>query len=318
MHVLEHNLWGEVAVKKLLLAGFAFGALAAPAFAADMPVPVAPVATWSGMYVGVNGGYFQGANNNINVVGLPNPCNAPVSGCQINPNGTTGPGFATGGSSNPYQGPTYSNTSGLAATFDTPAKQKGVIYGGQIGLNSQIVPKIVVGLEADLQGVSNNNDTVTVGSVTPNANFPGFPVIQTATLSSKLDYLGTIRARAGYLITPSFLVYVTGGLAFGKTDFSTSITQNVNTGVTGPYSAAANESLLRFGGTIGGGVEWLLTQNWSVKAEYLYVGLDVIGTSTLNLTLVNPLAGLNFSSATVLSSAHFDENLVRAGLNYHF
>jgi outer membrane immunogenic protein len=283
-------------VKKLLLAGFAVGALVAPAFAADMPVPVAPVANWSGFYVGANGGYFQGVNNDVNVVGLPNPCNSPAAGCLTPPN--------------------YSNTSGLAATFDTPAKQKGVLYGGQIGLNSQIVPKIVVGLEADLQGISNNNDTVTMRSVTPNTNFPGFPVTQTATLSSKLDYLGTIRARAGYLITPSFLFYITGGLAYGKTEFSTSIAQNVNSlNLTGPYAAAATDSLLRFGGTIGGGLEWLVTQNWSVKAEYLYVGL---GTSSVNFTLINPLAGLNFSSATVVSATHFSENLARAGLNYHF
>jgi outer membrane immunogenic protein len=195
MQVSSHNWWGEVAVKKLLLAGFAVGALVAPAFAADMPVPVAPVANWSGFYVGANGGYFQGVNNDVNVVGLPNPCNSPAAGCLTPPN--------------------YSNTSGLAATFDTPAKQKGVLYGGQIGLNSQIVPKIVVGIEADLRGVSNNNDGVTVGSVTPNANFPLSPVVQSATVSSKLDYLGTIRARAGYLVTPSFLFYITGGLAYG-------------------------------------------------------------------------------------------------------
>jgi outer membrane immunogenic protein len=303
-------------VKKLLLAGFAVGALVAPAFAADMPVPVAPVANWSGMYVGVNGGYFQGVNNDVSVVGLPNPCSSPTAGCQIAPDGTTGPGYGTGGSSNPYQGPTYSNTSGLAATFDTPAKQKGVLYGGQIGLNSQIVPKIVVGVEADLQGVSNNNDGVTFGSVTPNVNFPGFPVTQSATVSSKLDFLGTIRARAGYLVAPSFLVYITGGLAYGKTEFSTSITQNVNSPLlAGPYAAAATDSAIRFGGTIGGGVEWLITQNWSVKAEYLYVGL---GTATVNFNLINPLAGLNFSSATVVSSTHFSENIARAGLNYHF
>jgi outer membrane immunogenic protein len=288
-------------VKKLLLAGFAVGALVAPAFAADMPVPVAPVANWSGMYVGVNGGYFEGVNNDVSVVGLPNPCSALVPGCLTPPN--------------------YSNTSGLAATFNTPAKQKGVLYGGQIGLNSQIVPKIVVGVEADLQGVSNNNDSVTLGSVTPNANFPASPVVQSATLSSKLDFLGTIRARAGYLVTPSFLFYITGGLAYGKTEFSTSITQNCNNPIaplpcgSGPYTAAATDSLLRFGGTIGGGVEWLITQNWSVKAEYLYVGL---GTSTVNFNLINPLAGLNFSSATVVSSTHFNENIARAGLNYHF
>jgi len=303
MQVSSHNWWGEVAVKKLLLAGFAVGAFVAPAFAADMPVPGAPVANWSGMYVGVNGGYFEGANNAVNVVGLPNPCNAPLVGCLTPPN--------------------YSNTSGLAATFDTPAKQKGVLYGGQIGLNSQIAPKIVVGIEADLQGVANNNDSVTVGSVTPNINFPASPVVQSATLSSKLDFLGTIRARAGYLVAPSFLVYVTGGLAYGKTEFSTSITQNCNNPIapipcgSGPYAAAATDSSIRFGGAIGGGVEWLISQNWSVKAEYLYVALGT-GPDNISFTLINPLAGLNFSSAAVVSTTRFNENVARAGLNYHF
>jgi outer membrane immunogenic protein len=296
---------GEVAVKKLLLAGFAVGALSAPAFAADMPVPVAPVITWTGMYVGANGGYFQGADNAVNVVGLPNPCNSPTLGCQIGPGGTV-----------PAPGPIYSNTSGLAATFNTPAKQKGVLYGGQIGYNSQVATTIVVGVEADLQGISNNNDSVTLGTVTPNPNYPGFPVAQTATISSKLDFLGTLRARAGYLVTPSFLFYITGGLAYGKTELSTSITQNVNSlNLTGPYTAAGTDSLMRFGGTIGGGLEWLITQNWSVKAEYLYVGL---GTSSVNFNLINPLNGFNFSSATVVSSTRFSENVARAGLNYHF
>jgi outer membrane immunogenic protein len=296
---------GEVAVKKLLLAGFAVGALSAPAFAADMPVPVAPVITWTGMYVGANGGYFQGADNAVNVVGLPNPCNSPTLGCQIGPGGTV-----------PAPGPIYSNTSGLAATFNTPAKQKGVLYGGQIGYNSQVATTIVVGVEADLQGISNNNDSVTLGTVTPNPNYPGFPVAQTATISSKLDFLGMLRARAGYLVTPSFLFYITGGLAYGKTELSTSITQNVNSlNLTGPYTAAGTDSLMRFGGTIGGGLEWLITQNWSVKAEYLYVNL---GTSSVNFNLISPLNQQNFSSATVVSSTRFSENVARAGLNYHF
>jgi outer membrane immunogenic protein len=288
-------------VKKLLFAGFAVGALVAPAFAADMPVPVAPVTTWTGMYVGANGGYFEGANNAVNVVGLPNPCNSGALGCILAPN--------------------YSNTSGLAATFNTPVKQKGVLYGGQIGYNSQVATTIVVGVEADLQGVSRNNDSVTLGSVTPNVNFPASPVVQSATLSSKLDFLGTLRARAGYLVTPSFLFYITGGLAYGKTEFNTSITQNCNNPVlpipcgSGPYGAAANDTMMRFGGTIGGGVEWLITQNWSVKAEYLYVGL---GTSSVNFNLISPLNQQNFSSATVVSSTRFSENVARAGLNYHF
>jgi hypothetical protein len=69
--------------------------------------------------------------------------------------------------------------------------------------------------------------TFTFASVTPNQFFPGFPVTQTATLTTKLDFLGTIRARGGYLWDPSFLTYVTAGLAYGEVELNSSITQNV-------------------------------------------------------------------------------------------
>ena len=284
-----------------------------------MPVPVAPpVATWSGLYVGVNGGYFEGVNNTVSVVGLPNPCNSPSAGCQINPDGTTGPGFGTGGSSNPYQGPTYSNTSGLAATFDTPARQKGVLYGGQIGLNSQIVPKIVVGLEADLQGISNNNDAVTVRSATPNANFPGFPVTQTATLSSKLPGLSRHDSRARRISDYAEFPVLHHRRSRLRQD-----------GVQHQHHAKRQQSAFdRALRRRGHGLVAALRRDHRRRPRMAgHPELERQGRISLrrprhvhsvNFTLINPLASLNFSSATVVSSTRFSENLVRAGLNYHF
>lgn len=52
---------------KLACAGFFAATMAAPSFAADLPTPaykapiyVAPIFTWSGFYVGINGGYAWG------------------------------------------------------------------------------------------------------------------------------------------------------------------------------------------------------------------------------------------------------------------
>jgi opacity protein-like surface antigen len=61
----------------------------------------------------------------------------------------------------------------------------------------------------------------------------------------------------------------------------------------------------------------MVVPNWSVKAEYLYVGL---GNPTVNSSLVNVshFGGGNLSSVNVVTSARFNDNIVRGGVNYHF
>jgi outer membrane immunogenic protein len=293
-------------VKKLLLAGFAVSALIAPAIAADMPVPAAPVATWTGFYLGANAGYALSTNSSVDSVGLPNNCTAFLNvGCQGLP------GF--------FGSNTVGLASATAATFSTPTSQQGgALYGGQFGYNYQIGTNSVIGLEADLQGVTGSNHSTTFGSVTPVAGFPANPIVQTATVSTKLDFLGTIRARAGYLWTPEFLLYITGGLAYGETEITSSITQNGFGNAS--FTAAGSDKTVRFGGAIGAGLEWMLARNWSVRAEYLYVGLDNHGAATANSALINRdvVNGGNLSSVAVLTSARFNENIARGAVNYHF
>jgi outer membrane immunogenic protein len=291
-------------VKKLFLAGFAVSALIAPAIAADMPVPAAPIVTWTGFYVGANAGYALSTNSSVNSVGLPNPCTA------------TGNVGCSGSVFNPAN--VFGLTSAQAATFSTPSgRNGGFIGGGQFGYNYQFGSNTVVGLEADLQAMTGSGHSFTSVSATPVTGFLGSPVNQTATVSTKLDFIGTVRARAGYLWTPNFLVYLTAGLAYGEAEINSSITQNVvGAGLT-PYSATVTDSNLRFGGAIGAGLEWMIAQNWSVRGEYLYVGL---GTATVNSTLisVDHINGGNLSSVAVVTSARFNENIARGALNYHF
>jgi outer membrane immunogenic protein len=98
-------------MKKLLLAGAGFAALAAgPAFAADLarpvyraPVVYAPVASWTGFYVGANAGYAWGDSDVTSIFACPSgvcPFRNPVNLATFTAGGTgsasKGSGF-TGG-----------------------------------------------------------------------------------------------------------------------------------------------------------------------------------------------------------------------------
>ena len=109
------------------------------------------------------------------------------------------------------------------------------------------------------------------------------------------------------------LVYVTGGLAYGRVSHQYNY-DTANISDANQIFASSNTAV---GWTMGGGAEYALGRNWSVKAEYLYVGL---GTANFNLSLVNVdhINGGNLSSTAVVTSARFNENIVRGGLNYHF
>ncbi len=298
------RLGGGVTVKKLLLAGFAVSAWIAPALAADMPVP-APAPLWTGFYIGANGGYALSMDGVIRSRGVYNICtDLAVIGC-------------AGSIFNPPN--TYGLASAQAATFNTSKNNNGgFLGGGQFGDNYQFGTSSVIGLEADLQGVFNSNHTVTLASVTPAVGFPAFPVNQTATVSSKLDYLGTLRARAGYLWTPELLLYITGGLAYGEVELNSTITQNVAAPPNfTPYTGVGSISALRFGGTVGAGLEWMLARNWSVRAEYLYVGLNTQNV-TSNLVNTDHVFGGSLSSVAVVTSARFTDSIARGAVNYHF
>jgi outer membrane immunogenic protein len=77
----------------------------------------------------------------------------------------------------------------------------GFIGGGQIGYNWQVSPSWVVGLVTDFQGA----DIKASGT----NSFSGI----TQSLSERLDFLGTVRARAGWAVN-NWLLYGSGGLAY--------------------------------------------------------------------------------------------------------
>jgi outer membrane immunogenic protein len=171
----------------------------------------------------------------------------------------------------------------------------GVVGGGQLGWNWRF-GNVVAGVESDIQA-SAMRDTACVFACV-NAFFVSDGVVE-----QKLAWFGTTRGRLGYVVGDSgALYYVTGGLAYGKTE--TSITHVQGT-VFPPFSLTASQT--RTGWTLGGGVEVPVWGNWRVKAEYLYIDL---GSQSFAF-IPQP-----FSNVGVTTAYH--ENIFRVGANYAF
>jgi len=260
--------------------GVALAALAAnPVLAADMYVkaPAPQTYSWEGLYVGGNVGWLG-----IEGVGLS--------------------GVPADSDTVAFLGPC--SAAGACPTSLGGASASSVMGGGQFGFNWQI-RNWVVGLEADAQASSAN----ATGSVS--TNVPGFAPYS-ASQSVKETAFGTVRGRVGMLVTPTFLAYVTGGLAWASTNQSfaagfSSLSQTLS-GTAGPGA---------FGGTVGAGVEWALGNKWSVAGEYLYARL---GTTSLALQTAPLGDGCNPggtpSCQLNVSQSAFTNNVVRLKINY--
>lgn len=145
----------------------------------------------------------------------------------------------------------------LPISVDAGLAPHGVTLGGGVGYDYQLGTSFVVGAVTDISWSDIRDSNAIVST-------PGFGV----NASSKLDWFGTTRAKAGYLVTPSLLVYATGGAAYGGASATGSIT-----GCTG-CSLTANGT--NVGWTVGGGLEYAITNTWRAKAEWLHMDLGSI------------------------------------------
>jgi outer membrane immunogenic protein len=184
-----------------------------------------------------------------------------------------------------------SDSFGYGAGFETGSahpRSTGFIGGGQIGYNWQ-AGNFVYGLEADISGLGGH-----AGANVPDAKI----------FSNKITWLSTVRARAGLLIDPSTMAYVTGGLAVGGVHNSL---QTQGPPVRAGFSKS--ESTTRVGWTVGGGVEHMLSNShWTVALEGLVADLGPSSTTSVGTT------------TGTAKTAHFSNRAVigRVKLNYKF
>jgi len=140
----------------------------------------------------------------------------------------------------------------------------GVIGGAQVGYNWQ-TGNTVWGLEATISGLSGK-------SLVDAVENPG----KGHSIESKIEWLATFRGRAGWLMNPDTLLYVTGGLAVGGVKNSA----DPDGFLTNPPAGTKSVSKTKTGWVFGGGMEHKLNRNWSVALEGLYVDLGkTTGTS---------------------------------------
>ena len=238
------------------------------------------------------------------------PCNIAVNGCNpAVPALNAGTVIATGS--------TFSTGLGNGAGF---------IGGGQFGYNWQFNGRGVAGFETDIAWTGQNRNAAFASS-TLISGFAPDAEADNATISSRLDYFGTVRGRLGFLAAPSFLLYGTGGLAYGRVHSSTVEAALVTppagcAGVACPGSGGGSFSDTRVGWTAGAGGEWMFAPNWSAKLEYLYYDLGSVNYAT-GLTQVCNGAGCLFNgvvigSTTGTTSLRYTGSIARVGVNWHF
>lgn len=281
--------------KMLVVAGTVLGFLGGSALAADLPLkaPVkagaAPSDIWSGPYVGLTAGGAEGRTFAKSTVDCP----------------------PTGFICDPVHYPEYGALIGTTASG--PKSQIAFTAGGSAGYNWRL-DRVVYGLEADISSLHlsltdrGSGASLNLGLV----NNPGaVPVVFTASATAKINWLATLRARLGYLVSPDVLLYATGGLALTGLSVSNSYSDNwiYNGGGLGGSSVASNAK----GWVVGFGAEWALARSWTLKAEYLRAGFGSLTTSGFIIPVQVPSAQNGFTS-----SANLTADLVRAGLNYRF
>ena len=165
----------------------------------------------------------------------------------------------------------------------------GFIGGGQIGYNWQVSPNFVLGLECMFDGTSNNDSSnqVTVLDHVISGN-------------AHTNWVSTLAARFGYA-SNNWLFY--GKAGGGWVENHLTVT-DLTTG------ASVSASNTRGGWTVGAGIEYGLTPNWTMKAEWDFIGLNNWTTSA------DPI----FAPAVVGDrfTLHRDINMFTVGVNYKF
>lgn len=124
-----------------------------------------------------------------------------------------------------------------------PFDQDGFTGTILAGYNWQL-GRAVLGLETDI-GTGNLSSRTTTAF---------------GTLEHDVNWMGSFRARAGMLLSPAVLVYGTAGLAWANMDVG--------------FNGGSHVSQTFWGYQVGAGTEWMMSNNVSLRLEYIYTDLE--------------------------------------------
>jgi outer membrane immunogenic protein len=173
---------------------------------------------------------------------------------------------------------TRENTGGFINSYNS----SGLLGGVHLGYNYQI-NNFVLGVVADIEAAGISGNDAGVGGAIDGA---------------RVNWQGSLRARAGIAFDRA-LIYATGGLAFGGINYWTN---------SGGLVDSFNRT--RAGWTLGGGVEYAFTPNWTAHIEYRYT--DFGRSSSPNFPGALPVSGAaGYQTKTTTHT-------VRLGVSYLF
>lgn len=279
---MKKSLLGALSVAAISVSAFTVSAFTTSASAADMRAPMptkapllapAPAFTWQGFYAGASlGGRSADIDWTTTSFGVPGA-------------GTGVPPF-----------PAAVNASYDSSTFRV---------SGYAGYNYLISPRWLLGIEGDIAWGDGSASRGFIPGVTAAG-------VTTDSTSVKHTWDAGLRARLGYLLTPDWLLFATGGFAWQHVEASltcgTTTCPIVVLGATtagGAFSATDSETLS--GWSLGIGIEGRLWGNWIGRVEYRYADLGTwsaafrsplpngfVGTADIDVQTHTALVGLGY------------------------
>jgi opacity protein-like surface antigen len=197
---------------------------------------------------------------------------------------------------------------------------------GQIGFDYQVGDSFVVGLDAAYNlGESSVDQSATVFSgAAIDASDDGYSVGSghlDASLS--VDNMWTVGGRMGFLVMENTLLFVSGGYASAKAELSASFEADDGAEVSADYGssewyAQSSDDDWLSGYYVGGGMETLLTETISLRAEYRYADLGSIETSFEASAGGSDQNGGAFAATGVSAEANPVVHSISATLNWRF
>jgi outer membrane immunogenic protein len=165
--------------------------------------------------------------------------------------------------------------------------------GGYFGYDWMLNPRWLVGLEGDFAwGNGSKHVDALQGIATNNGNFSEF----------KHTWDAGIRGRVGYLMDPTWLIYLTGGISWLHVE----ATENCSANTCGPGVVGGGQAFLqvnsttRTGWTLGGGLEKMLPGRWMVRGEYRYADYGTWRTTFGPVTPVVVVKDFDIATHTAL------------------
>jgi outer membrane immunogenic protein len=269
--------WGDIAIHTVRLGlNYKWDGVAV----AEAPTRPTPAKDWTGFYAGFHGGWTFARSDAVSTTARD-----PAGGAFLTPG---------------------------AFGLDDNAP----LIGGQFGYNWQ-TGNWVLGVEADLSGAGIHG----VQSRTPICSqgvcgLAGVPIFGAGNfMRQDVNWLASVRGRIGQA-WGSGLIYVTGGFAWANVDHEANTSGMVVCFNSPGCAFPAAFSRTRTGWTVGGGYEWPVWSNWTLRSEYLFSRFDGVSATVAPA----PAPTSNCLTAGPCSATYrwndLDIHTLRVALNY--